>query len=152
MLKLHWIEFFLRSIPETFLMIWGIYVINKTSFNFKKYIISTVGLSLCIFFIRRLPIYWGIHTFISIILIISIMFIQGIPLITSLYGTLLMFLTLSLSEVLNILMLIIFNIEINLVYVDSIMGSIRKCLLGIPSLIIMFLFITLIDYFKNRRN
>lgn len=152
MLKLHWIEFFLRSIPETFLITWGICVVSKTYFNLKKYIISTVGLSLCIFFIRRLPIYWGIHTFISIILIISIMFIQGIPLITSSYGTLLMFLTLSLSEVLNILMLIIFNIEINLVYMDSITDSIRKCLLGIPSLIIMFLFITLIDYFKNQHN
>lgn len=133
-------------------MIWGIYVINKTSFSLKNYIILTAGLSLCSFFIRKLPVYWGIHTLIAIILIISIMFIQGIPLIASTYGTLSMFLILSFSEFLNILILSIFNIEINLVYVDSIMGSIRKCLLGIPSLIIMFLFITLIDYFKNRRN
>ncbi len=152
MLKLHWIEFFLRSIPENFLIIWGICVINRTTFNLKRYFIPSIILSLCIFFIRSLPIYWGIHTFIGIILIISIMFVNSIPLITSLCGTLLTFFILSLSEFFNILMLNAFGIKIDLISTNSIMGSIRKCLLGIPSLIIMFLFIKLIQYFKKQHN
>ncbi len=152
MLKLHWIEFFLRLIPENLLMIWGLSVIYKLSFNLKRYIISVVLLSLCVFFIRSLPIYWGIHTFIAIILITSIIFIQGIPLITSLCGTLLMFFILSLSEFFNILMLNVLGIKIDLISTNSIMVSIRKCLLGIPSLIIMFLFIKLIQYFKKQHN
>lgn len=152
MLKLHWIEFFLRLIPENLLMIWGLSVIYKLSFNLKRYIISVVLLSLCVFFIRSLPIYWGIHTFIAIILITSIIFIQGIPLITSLCGTLLTFFILSLSEFFNILMLNALGIKIYLISTNSIMGSIRKCVLGIPSLIIMFLFIKLIQYFKKQHN
>lgn len=152
MLKLHWIEFFLRSIPESLLVIWGICTMNKISFNLKRYFISSIGLSLCIFLIRSLPIYWGIHTFMGIILIISVMFVSGIPLITSLCGTLLMFFILSLSEVFNILLLNVFNIKIDLINTNSIIGSIKKCLLGIPSLIIMFLFIRLIQHFKKQHN
>lgn len=150
MLKIHWIEIFLRGIPESFLIIWGIYVMAEKPLNWKNYIISSISISLCIFFIRRLPIYWGIHTLILIILTISLMFIQGISLIVSMYGTMIMFLMLSLSEVLNILILNLLNIDINLVYIDSITGSIRKCILGIPSLIMVFLFIILIRYLKKQ--
>lgn len=138
--------------PESLLVIWGISVIDKTYFTFKKYIISIIVLSLCTFLARTLPIYWGIHVFISIILVTSITFIQGTPLITSLCGTLLMFFILSLSEVFNILLLNVFNIKLNFITTNSIIGSIKKCLLGIPSLIIMFLFIRLIDHFKNESN
>ncbi len=150
MLKLHWIEIFFRGIPESFLVLAGICVITEKFLPIKNYIISSILLSLCIFFIRRLPMYWGIHTLIFIILIISIMFIQGIPLTSSICGTFCMLLILSTSEVLNILILNIFHIKTTLLYIDSISASIKKCLLGIPSLIMVFLFVLILYYFKNK--
>lgn len=150
MFKLHWIEIFFRGIPESFLILGGICVISEKSLPIKNYIISSILLSICIFFIRRLPVYWGIHTLIVIVLAISFLVIQGIPLISSSYGTLCMLLILSESEVLNILILNILHIKTTLLYVDSIGASIKKCLLGIPSLIMVFLFILAIYYFKNK--
>ncbi|BAH07805.1 hypothetical protein CKR_2754 [Clostridium kluyveri NBRC 12016] len=150
MFKLHWIEILLRGIPESFLMLAGVCVIAKKSLPIKNYIISSISLSLCIFFIRRLPVYWGIHTLIVIVLTISLLVIQGMPLISSSYGTLCMLLILSGSEVLNILILNIFHIKTTLLYVDSIGASIKKCLLGMPSLIMVFLFILVIYHFKNK--
>lgn len=150
MFKIHWIEIFLRGIPESFLMLAGVCVIAEKSLPIKNYIISSISLSLCIFFIRRLPVYWGIHTLIVIVLAISFLVIQGMPLISSSYGTLCMLLILSGSEVLNILILNIFHIKTTLLYVDSISASIKKCLLGMPSLIMVFLFILVIYHFKNK--
>ncbi|APM40352.1 hypothetical protein BS101_17230 [Clostridium kluyveri] len=150
MFKLHWIEIFLRGIPESFLMLAGICIIAEKSLPIKNYIISSILLGFCIFFIRGLPIYWGIHTLIIIVLAISFLVIQGMPLISSSYGTLCMLLILSGSEVLNILILNIFHIEAPLLYVNSISASIKKCLLGIPSLIMVFLFILVIYHFKNK--
>lgn len=140
MLGVSWIELFLRGIPEMLLMIWGIHVIARKSFDIKKCVSLSIIMSIVIFFIRKLPIYFGIHTIIMIILIIGIMVAVGIPIITSIYGTLFMSLLFSLSEFLNMLLLKLFYTNIN---VNS-MSSIKKSLFGIPSLMILFLFILVI--------
>lgn len=150
MFKLHWIEILLRGIPESFLILAGVGIIGEKLLPIKNYIISSLLLSICIFFIRGLPIYWGIHMLFVIILAISFIVIQGIPLISSVYGTLCMLLTLSGSEVLNILILNIFHIKTTFTYMDSISASIKKCLLGIPSLIMVSLFILIIYHFKSK--
>ena len=36
MLKLTWIEFFLRTIPEIFILIWGIHVISRKSIRYAQ--------------------------------------------------------------------------------------------------------------------
>ncbi len=150
MFKIHWIEILFRGIPESFLILAGVGIIAGKLLPVKNYIISSVLLSLCIFFIRRLPVYWGIHMLIVIILAISFIVIQGMPLISTIYGTVCMLLILSGSELLNILILNIFHIKTTFTYVDSMIVSIKKCLLGIPSLIMVSLFILIIYYFKNK--
>lgn len=150
MLKIHWIEILFRGIPESFLVLIGVTIIAEKLLPIKNYIISSILLALCIFFARRLPVYWGIHTSIVIVSTISLLLIQGTSLISSFCGTLYMFLILSGSEVLNVLILNIFHIKTTFTYMDSISASIKKCLLGIPSLIMVFLFIFIIYYFKNK--
>lgn len=147
MLKLQWIEIFLRLIPEMFLVIWGITIISKESLNIKRHILLSAIMAILTFFIKTLPIYFGIHTIIIIVLIIIIMVTSGIPVIASIYGTLIMSLILSLSESLNMLLLNLFNIITNVNYINPI----KKCILGIPSLVILFLIVIILNYVVTRR-
>ncbi|KAA8663473.1 hypothetical protein F3O63_18325 [Clostridium sp. HV4-5-A1G] len=141
MLKLQWIEIFLRCIPEMLLMIWGIYVLARKSFNVRNYIILSCILGLYSFLVRELPIYFGVHTMIITISVISIMIIQGIPLVTSIYSTLIMLFILIIAETLNKFILSLFNIS----FVFTNMNPVKKSILTLPSLIILFLSIIIIQ-------
>jgi len=145
MLKLTWIELFLRSIPEMFALIGGIHIISRKAFNIPKYIFSSIVLSILTFLVRWLPINFGVHTIINIILVISIMIIIEIPVIKAIYSTLLMFFILSLSEFLNMILLNLLNIDI-----ESLSPFI-KCLSGGPSLIMILLFIIIISWLLKRK-
>lgn len=142
MLRLTWIEFFLRSIPETFILIWGIHVLSKKSINMRKYIISSIILSIAVFFVRWLPIYFGVHMIINIILIISIMVVIGIDIMKSIYSTLLMFFILSLGEFLNMALLNLLNINTSIEFLNPY----KKCMYWSPSLIFLLLFIIITNY------
>lgn len=143
MFKLDWMEIFLRGIPEVLLIIWGIYVITKTSINMKKYMFSSILVVMATYFVRMLPIYMGVHTFIIIFFTICIVAITGIPVVKSIYGVLLMFLIVSLSEFLNMVILNLLNINTNI----EVINPITKSILGVPSLVITYLFIIVIRYF-----
>lgn len=142
MFKLYWIEVFLRGFPEVLLIIWGIHVIANESINFKKYIFSSIMVVTATFLARMLPIYMGVHSFIVIFFTICIIAITGIPVIKSIYSVLLMFLIISLSEFLNMVVLNLLNINTN---IDAI-NPITKSILGIPSLAITYLFVIVIRY------
>ncbi|MBI6874783.1 hypothetical protein I6U51_19110 [Clostridium aciditolerans] len=146
MLKLHYIEILLRSFPEALLIILGICIVSRKSINMKIYIFSSIIVAIIDFSVRMLPIYFGIHTFIAVTLIICIMVIIGIPIVKSIYGTLLMSLILSLSEYLNIAMLSLLNVNTNIGFTNPVIKSV----FGIPSLIITGLFIIVIHYFIKR--
>ncbi len=147
MLKLQWIEIFLRCIPEMLLIIWGIYVLARKSFNVRNYIILSCILGLYSFLVRELPIYFGVHTIIITISIISIMIIQGIPLVTSIYSTLAMLLILMIGETLNKLILSLFNISFIFTNIDPV----KKSILTLPSLIILFLSIIIIQNIVKKK-
>ncbi|WP_411680284.1 hypothetical protein [Clostridium thailandense] len=148
MLKLTWIELFLRLIPENLILVWGIHVIAKKSYSsILNYIFASIAISTIAFFIRWLPIYFGVHMVINIILTISIMVIIGIPIIKTIYSTLLMYFILSFSEFINMIMLNLFNIDVNFKFSEPLM----KCVLGIPSLITASVFIIVIKYFLKMK-
>lgn len=142
MIKLTLIEFFLRIIPEMFIMIWGIHVISRKSIDMPKYIFSSILSTILIFFVRWLPIYFGIHTIINIILIVSIMVMIDIPLIKAIYSSLLITFIFSLSEFVNIMILKLMNLSENIYTLTPII----KCVYGIPSLLFISLFIIMMNY------
>ncbi|AWI04569.1 hypothetical protein [Clostridium drakei] len=148
MLKLTWIEFFLRTIPEIFILIWGIHVISRKSFNIPKYVLSSIIISILTFFVRWLPIYFGVHMILNIILTISIMIIIGIPLIKAIYSTLIMFFVLCLSECLNLIILNLLNIDTNL----QLLEPVEKCVLALPSLIITSVFIIIMHHLFSKKD
>ena len=142
MLKLTLIEFFLRIIPEMFIIIWGVHVLARKSIDMPKYIFSSILLSILTFFVRCLPIYLGIHTIINIVLIVCIMTMIDIPLKKAIYSNLLITFMLSLSEFLNIMVLRLMNINENI----NNLSPLIKCIYGVPSLIFISLFIVVIKY------
>ncbi|AKA69302.1 hypothetical protein [Clostridium scatologenes] len=146
MLKLTWIEFFLRNIPEIFILIWGIHVLSRKSFNILQYVLSSIVISILSFFVRWLPIYFGVHMILNIILTISIMIIIGIPIMKSIYSTLIMFLVLCLSESLNLIILNLLNIDLRL------LEPVKKCVLEIPSLIITSVFIIIMHHLFSKKD
>lgn len=97
---------------------------------------------------RNLPIYFGVHTIIILIFTIIIMVIAGIPIIISVYSTLIISLMLSLSEFISIFILNLFNINTNINIGD--INPIKKCILGIPSLVILFLIVIILNYVVTR--
>lgn len=112
-------------------------MIARKSVNMLKNMIFSVILSVGVFFIRCLPIYFGIHVIINMILTIIMSYIIGISIVKSTYSTLLAYLILSLGEVLNVVLLNLLNININL----KVENPFVKCLYGIPSLVFVLIFI-----------
>lgn len=84
---------------------------------------------------------------INMVLTISIMAIAGIPIIKSIYGSLLFYFVLSLGEFFNIILLKLFNINTNM----EVLNPFIKCLLGVPSLMILVLFIIIFQHVLKRK-
>ena len=62
MLKMTSAEFILRLLPEAF-------IFSKTRINKSKYLLSSFLLGLSVFIIRMLPINYGVHTILNIIML-----------------------------------------------------------------------------------
>lgn len=67
MLKLSILEFFLISIPESLVFIAGIYFLSKRFFTKKRLVIMALLFAIEAYFVRMLPIQFGIHLAINII-------------------------------------------------------------------------------------
>ncbi|MGY0373147.1 hypothetical protein [Clostridium sp. JNZ J1-5] len=148
MLKLTLIEFFLRLIPEMMIFMWGIYVISRQEIKAKNYIFSSITLALTTFFVRELPIHYGVHTIVNNVLTVCILIVIGIPILKSIYSTIIMTLILWGSEIANLFILNILGINIK----SELTNFTMKCILGFPSLIFMSLSIFLLKlFFKKER-
>jgi len=149
MFKLTWVDFFFRLIPETFILIWGIYVFSRKTIDMFRYVLSSLILSISCFIIRDLPIYYGVNTDICIMLtIIIVMFIMDIPLIKNVLGTFLLYFMLSLSETINMLLLSGLNINTDI----SVLQPLTRCIYGIPSLITFIISVIILKFIiKNKK-
>lgn len=139
MLKLEPIEYFLRVLPEGFLIIFAIYAFSKIKINKNKFIITSLISSVVFYLIRMLPINYGVHTILSMgfVMLMGVNF-NKIELIKVIKSCLIYIITQFASEGVNIF--IIQNIlkeNINEIFLNPI----SKILYGTPSLVIMFLII-----------
>ena len=149
MFRLTCVDFFFRLIPESFILIWGIHIFSRKTIDMFKYILSSLVLAILCFIIRCLPIYYGVNTDICIMLtIIVVMFIIDIPLIKNLLGTFLLYFMLSLSETMNMLLLNSLNVSTDI----SVLQPIKRCIYGIPSLIIFIISVIVLKFIlKNKK-
>ncbi|MGV8984058.1 hypothetical protein [Clostridium sp.] len=133
MLKLTLLEVFLRSLPEEFLVIFAVYAFSKTVINIKKYIISSILYLISVYLIRLLPIQYGVHTILNIIVIIIVSVnINKIGTIKSIKAGIMAVILLFICEGIN--MVIIQDVlKVNMINILS--NTSLKILYGIPSLV-----------------
>ena len=139
MLKLTVFEFIIRTIPEAFIVIFACYIIANNKPNIKKYIISSILFAICVYFIRILPINYGVNTILSIIVQTMILTnINKIDVIQSIKSSLITIICLFSLEMLNLLTLsFIFKDQLK----EVMLNPILKIIYGLPSLIV-FLILT----------
>lgn len=146
-MKLTLIDIFLKLIPESFILIWGISAISNKLISKKIHIIYCILLSIEVYVVRLLPIHFGVHTIISNIFIICLLIIAEFSIDTAIRNTLLMTLLLVISEFLNILLLKIFNINIEVHF--KIPGV--ESFLFLPSLLFLILLIYLTKFLLRKK-
>jgi hypothetical protein len=147
MLRLYPIEFFLRAIPESFIVIFAIYIFSKTEINKKRYLITSIIFSLIIYIARMLPISYGVHMILSVLFLLFIMaYYNNIDVINAIKSIIFTYLIQLISEAINVLILNIMKFDLETLFKDPI----TKTILGIPSLIITVVII-LVFYIINKK-
>lgn len=151
MLQLTLLEFFLRTIPESILLIFFTYLFSGKKINKKYYFVSTIIFAIIAYLVRKLPIYFGVHTIISILIYIIVnVLINKIPIDESISSILSGTILLSVCEWINLFVLndcLKINIQVMMNH------PIMKILYMMPSLILFICFIWLIYLFifKNKK-
>lgn len=148
MLKLTVFEFMLRLIPEAFLLIFAMAALSYTKLIAKKYVISSILFATYVYFVRMLPINYGVHTILDIVIMNIIMtVINKADIILSIQASLITTIVLFICEGLNMLLLsLIFKDKLESIMLDSTL----KTLYGSPSLA-FFAIITIIYYLRKRK-
>ncbi|TDT61299.1 hypothetical protein [Fonticella tunisiensis] len=143
MLKLSMLELFLRTIPEGFAFILASYALGRKAIDRDRYCISALLLGITIYLVRMLPIHFGVHTIIIIMIhILLTSAINKIETIKAVSAALVSTIIMFLSEWLNVFILNSFlNIRLEDVFKDPGM----KLLYSSPSLI-FFALTTIVLY------
>ncbi|WP_294392353.1 hypothetical protein [uncultured Clostridium sp.] len=146
MLKLTLVEFFLRTIPESFILMMALFILCNINIKMKPYVMSSTLFGVCQYFIRRLPINYGVNTILGIFIMILIMHkINKSEIIPSIKFSLIITIVLFILEWVNIVVLtFLFNDSLEIIFNNSIL----KILSGMPSLVLLAL-MTLI-YYKEK--
>lgn len=148
MLRLYPIEFFFRAIPESFIVIFAIYIFSKTEINKKKYLITSITFSLIIYIVRMLPISYGVHMILSVLFLLFIMaYYNNIDVINAIKSIILVYLIQLISEAINVLILNFMNFDLETLLKDPI----SKTILGIPSLAITVIMISIFYIINKKR-
>lgn len=145
-MKLALIDFF-KVMPETYIFIWGISTISNKVISKKIHVIYCILLAIEIYIVRLLPIHFGVHTIVNDIFTICLLIIAEFSINTAIRNTLLMTLLLVISEIFNIFLLKIFNINTEVQF--KIPGV--ESLLFLPSLLFLILFIYLTKFLLRKK-
>lgn len=149
MLKLTVFEFIFRTLPEAFLFILVGYAFSKTKINVIRYIISSILYAVAVYFIRLLPINYGIHTILGIICMnILICYVNRIDIILAIKSSIIATIVLFFLEGLNMLTLsFLFKDQLETIMYDSKL----KTICGLPSIVCFAIVIWCYYHFFNKK-
>ena len=134
MLKVTTLEFFLRAIPEAFLFVFSTYTFSKVAINKRRYILSSTLLAIIGFIVRQLPISFGVHTILALIMLIVInVSINKFDVIKAIQSVIITFIIELICEGMNILF-IQYVLGLDIEKISS--NNITKLIYSSPSLII----------------
>lgn len=141
MLKITPVEFFLRTIPETLIFMWGIFVILKRPVKDKNYAISVLLMSLLTYVVRALPINYGVHVVINNVITVALLItLLKESIVRSIYSTFILTILLATSEFVNVFILTALKVNMETAFSTPL----AKCISGIPSLLFIITVIFLI--------
>lgn len=149
MLQQHILSLITRLIPEAFLVLYSIYLLTNTKVNYKKLFISSALAGVIVFIIRLLPIHFGVHTILGIMLyiVLAIKF-HKIELYKAIATTMILEILLFGCDFLLVIVYTkIFSFSSDALYGQTWVSAIA----GFPSLILFFLTALLITYVKRKR-
>lgn len=150
MSSLSWIDIFLRLIPEGLIIILAGYALSKKSIDIKRYLLSSLIVSLSIFVFKLMPISAALPMILSIITAIFVLiFINRIKTVHAIISSIICFILLILTEAINLFFLEkLLHIDVYNLFQHG--TPFIKYLSGVPSLII-FAAIVLTYYFISKR-
>lgn len=148
-LHLSFLEFVVRCIPEAILFIFAVYTFSNTKIEFKKFIISSLILAVSTFLVRMLPISYGIHTILNIIVLVLITtVINKISVIGSIRSGILTAILMFICEGINMgLIQLTHGSEMERIFTDSIL----KTIYGLPSLMIFAIILLTYKFIRFNR-
>ncbi|AGK98408.1 hypothetical protein [Clostridium pasteurianum] len=134
MLKVSFLEFIMRGIPEGLLLFLAAYAFTKNKIQLNRYLISVILLSVIVYLIRLLPIENGADSMLNLIVFITLaIFANGFPVIQSIKVCIVIMLLEFICELVNIFFLqFILGKDLNFLFRDQIL----KILYNSPSLLI----------------
>lgn len=149
MLTLTWIELLLGVIPECFVFVYGVHKFSNKPMCTKRVVISALLMALFGYLVRLLPIQFGVHTLIIIMIFIVVsIYINRIEMIKAIASLLLLFIIRLITEWLTFFMLKkMFNISTD----DLFHEPVKKVLYTLPSLFMFFAAILVVYFLKNRK-
>jgi hypothetical protein len=106
MLQISPLELLLRCIPESFLLIFVSYLFSYKKLNKRIWLISSVLLTVITYLVRLLPIHFGVHTIIVMMIYIVItVLINEIPINKAIFSILTAMIMLTMCELINLFIL-----------------------------------------------
>ena len=148
MLQLNPIEYILRGLPESFLVIFAIYIFSQTKINKRKYLVTSIMFSLVTYGVRMLPINYGVHMVLSLLfLLFIIVSYNEIDVVNAIKSIIFIYLIQFVSEAINVVILNFMNIDLEIQFKNPI----YKSIIGIPSLMITGIIILIIYIFNKKR-
>ena len=138
-----------RMIPEVFIIIYSIYILTKSKVNIKRILISSIIGGIGIYIIRLLPIHFGVHTILSIMMyIILAVKLNKIDMYKAITITLVSIIILFILDFLIALIYSkIFQLSSELLFGGGLLSNI----VSIPPLILFFIVIQFIVHIKEKK-
>lgn len=148
MIEITIMELILRTIPESFLLILGGCLISRKSIDNKSYFISSILFAISTYLVRMLPIQFGVHTILIIMIFILInTSLNKIPIRKAISSSLISIIILSICESINLFILNYLKVDMQAIITRPLL----KTLYFMPSLA-LFALIILIFYMIIYRN
>ncbi len=149
-LKTILLYYVLGYILQAFAFVLGVYAFNRQKIEIKKYILTSITLSIISYFVRLLPISFGVHIMLNlIVLLIICIFILKMPIYITIRSILLMTVLLLVCEMANVgLMIGVLGQE---EFERRLAIPLEKIIVILPSAII-FAIIIVLSYFILNKN
>lgn len=142
-------EFILGYILQAFSFVLGVYAFNRQKIEIKKYVLLSVVLSIISYFVRLLPISFGVHTILFLLfLLIICIFIVKMPIYITIRSILLLTVLLLVTEMGNVAIMINILGQKNFERMMAI--PIEKAIVGLPGALTFAILIILSYFILNK--